>query len=265
MITNIKKIAAGLVVGSSVLIGVSTLAVSAQSVNVGTNVSVSSSISVTAKLSALITKANADVAARLASLNDLNAKVQAMQNVSATEKTNISNEVQTNISGLNALQAKIDADTDITVARADAASVFTSFRIYALVIPQGYIEVGADRVQTISSLMTALSTKLQARITADQNAGDNVTTLQTALADIGTQTTSANAQASIAQNGVVNLTPDQGNATVAASNKAALVAARANIKTSTSDLKIARQDIQTILNGLKSFHASMSASTTVSQ
>ena len=161
-----------------------------------------------------------------------------MKNVSASEKANISSEVQTNITGLTALQTKIDADTDITVARADAASVFTSFRIYALVIPQGYIEVGADRVNTISSLMTAFAVKLQTRITTDQNAGDNVAALQTALADIGTQTTAANAQASIAQDGVVNLTPDQGNATVAASNKAALVAARANIKTATSNLKM---------------------------
>lgn len=261
MTTNIKKIAAGLMVGSSVLMGLSTLSVSAQSVDV----SASSSINVTTRLSDIITKANADVAARLASLNDLNTKVQAMKNVSASEKANISSEVQTNITGLTALQTKIDADTDITVARADAASVFTSFRIYALVIPQGYIEVGADRVNTISSLMTALAVKLQTRITTDQNAGDNVAALQTALADIGTQTTAANAQASIAQDGVVNLTPDQGNATVAASNKAALVAARANIKTATSNLKTARQDIQTIIDGLKSLDVSVSASTTVSQ
>jgi hypothetical protein len=195
----------------------------------------------------------------------LSAKVQAMKNVSASEKTSISNEIQTNITGLTALRAKIDADTVLATAKTDAATIFTTFRIYALVIPQGYIEVSADRISVISGLMTSLSTKLQARITADQNAGDNVASLQTALTDIGTQTTNANAQAGIAQSGVVNLNPDQGNKTVEASNKAALVAARANIKTATTDLKSARQDISTILAGLKSFHTTVSASTTVSQ
>ena len=50
---------------------------------------------------------------------------------------------------------------------------------------------------------------------------------------------------------VSSLTPDQGNATVAASNKAALVSARTNIKTATADLKAARQDVDTVMQGLK--------------
>jgi len=261
MITNnIKKIVAGAIVGSSLLMALTALPVGAQTV--GVDVSASSTVNVAARLSAVITKANSDIAARITDLNNLNTKVQAMVNVSASEKTSISNEVQTNITGLTALQAKIDADTVLATAKSDAATIFTTFRIYALVIPQGYIEVSADKVNTISSLMTSLSTKLQARITADQNAGDNVASLQTALTDISTQTTNANSQAGIAQSGVVNLTPDQGNKTTAASNQAALVAARANIKTASADLKTARQDIQTILDGLKSFHATISASTT---
>lgn len=64
----------------------------------------------------------------------------------------------------------------------------------------------------------------------------------------------ATSQAQIAQNGVISLVPDQGNATVAASNKAALVSARANIKTVAADLKAARQDIATIVSGLKALN-----------
>ena len=254
---NITKITSGLVVGSTLLMALAAFPASAQTV------SASSTVKAAARLSTIITKANSDISMRLASLNDLNTKVQAMKNVSSTEKASISGEVQTSITNLNALQVKIDADTDAKTARADLASAINTTRIYALVIPQGYIEVGADRINTIGSLMTALATKLQARITTDQNAGDNVSSLQTALTDIGTQTTNANTQASTAQTGVANLVPDQGNTTVAASNKAALVATRANIKTATADLKTARQDIQAILNGLKSFHTT--ASTTVSQ
>ena len=90
-----------------------------------------------------------------------------------------------------------------------------------------------------------------AMLATDQAAGKNVTALAAASADMTAKMADANAQAQAAQNGVSSLLPDQGNATVIASNKAALIAARADIKTSTTDLKAARADIQTILSGLK--------------
>lgn len=256
---NFKKI---LGVAAGVTLVLAALPVSAQTVSVSTSVKASVSADQTAKLTDVITKSDKAVSARLSALADLNTKVQAMKNVSATEKANISTEVQTNVTGLTALKATVDSDTVLTKARTDADSAFTSFRIYALVIPQGYIEVSADRINTIASLISALSAKLQTRISAEQAAGVNVTALQATLADIGAQTTSATAQASIAQSGVANLAPDQGNATVAASNKAALVSARADTKTATKDLVAARKDIQTIANGLKSLHVSASASAT---
>lgn len=253
----IKKLAAGAMAASSLIMALAAFPAGAQTVNATV------SAKADASLPTIISKGDADIAARLTSLNNLNTKVQAMANVSASEKASISSAVQTNISGLTTLKAKLDADTDVATARTDAKSIFGSFRIYALVIPQGYIEVSADKINTIGSLMTSLSAKLQTRITADQNSGKNVASLQTALNDITTQVTNANSQASIAQSGVVSLTPDQGNATVAASNKAALVSARANTKAATADLKTARQDIKTITDGLKSFDASASSTVVV--
>ncbi len=213
------------------------------------------------RLAAIITKANSDIAQRITSLNALNTRVQAMTNESATEKASISTQVQTNITGLTALQSKIDADTTPATARTDAATIFTTFRIYALVIPQGWILASADRVTTITGLMTTLGTKIQARITTDQTAGDNVTALTAALTDMNSKIADANTQSASAQSGVSGLVPDQGNTTTAASNKAALVAAKADIQTASSDLKAARADITTILQGLKSLGTPKSTTT----
>jgi hypothetical protein len=75
------------------------------------------------------------------------------------------------------------------------------------------------------------------------------------MSDMNAKIADATAQSASAQSGVSALVPDQGNATVAASNKAALEASRADIQTATQDLKAARADITTILQGLKSLGA----------
>jgi len=217
-----------------------------------------------AALSKIITKADSDVAARITALNDLNTRVQALKNVSNDEKTSIASAVQTNITGLTALQSTIDADTTAATARADAATIFTSFRIYALVLPQGWILASADRVTTITGLMTSLAANIQTRITADQSAGKNVTALTAAFADMQAKITDANTQSASAQSGVSALAPDQGDKTKAASNHAALVAARGNIKIATTDIVAARKDVTTLLQGLKVLDGSASASASTS-
>ena len=202
-------------------------------------------------LSRLITRGDTAIGNRITALNTLETRIQAMKNVSASEQQFLAATVQTNITNLTALKTKIDADTSVTTVRADIKTITANYRIYDLIIPQGYVVASADRVDTIGGMMTTLGTQLQTKITAAQAAGKNVTTLQSALSDMTTQVANAESQAQTAQSGVISLVPDQGSATVAASNKAALVAARANIKTATANLKTAREDIQTIDQGLK--------------
>ena len=204
-----------------------------------------------ASLSTIITKSDTAIEARIDAMNKLSTRVAGLKNVSAGEKTSIANEVASETASLNTLKAKIDADTDAATARADAKTITGDYRIYALVIPQGRIASAADRVSTIDGMMTALQAKLQTRIAADATAGKNVAALQTAYADITAKVSDAGTQAANANASVASLTPDQGNATIAASNKAALVAARADLKTSVSDLKTARADVKTITDGLK--------------
>ena len=205
----------------------------------------------TAALAKVTTRSDTAITTRIAALNKMSARIAEMKNVPAAEQANISAEVQTETTNLTNLKAKIDADTDVTTARADEKTITGDYRIYALVIPQASIIASSDRVSTIAGMMTALQTKIQTRITADQSAGKDVTAMQTAYADITAKVADASSQAQTAQNVVANLAPDQGNATVAASNKAALLSARADIKSSSTNLKTAREDVKTILAGLK--------------
>ena len=263
--TRVASLAIGVL-----LVGVSVSSSYAQSVSAGTSSAkgVKAQANSAARLSKIITKSDAAITARIDVLNKLNTRVQAMKNVSSTEKTNILNDVQTNISGLTALKSKIDADTDAKTALADEKNITGSFRIYALIVPQASILASADRVDTIVG-MTDVSVKLQTRLAAAQSAGKDVSSLQTSLSDYNAKIADAKSQAATAQSSISSLVPDKGDKVKLASNTAELKAARANIKTATQDIKTARQDVKKITQGLKALSPqtlkNVSASTTISQ
>jgi predicted nucleic acid-binding Zn-ribbon protein len=165
---------------------------------------------------------------------------------------------------LTALKAKLDADTTSTVALSDEKTITGSYRIYALVIPQGYILSSADRVNAVSDMLSAVAIKLQARMTADQTAGKDVTALQTSLADMNAKIADAKVQASAAQTRVVSLIPDGGDKTQMSSNTAALKSARADIRVASSDLEAARKDAKSIMSSLKSEKVNTSEKTSAS-
>jgi hypothetical protein len=195
----------------------------------------------------------------------INLRIQTMRNVTVAEKTAFSSEVQTNINGLTALKTKIDADTVTAITLADEKSIFTSYRIYALVIPQGYIIASADRVNTIVEMMTVVSAKLAVRIANEQAAGKNVSPLQTSLTDLNLKIADAKIQALAIVTKVSTLVPDQGDKAQLEANTATLKSARSTMKLGRSDLESARVDIRNIIKGLKvlSMKANVAATTTI--
>lgn len=261
--TTIKTIIAALI--GSLLVASPALALSVNvtaSASAGTG-STTISASTQAKITTAKSRANQEITRRVGILTQLNTDVQAMVKVSASEKSAIASEVQTEISSLNSLNAKIQADTVVATLRTDIQSITIDYRIFMLVVPQGRIEVTADKIQTIATNYMALSAKLQARI-SQAPAGTNTTQVNAWLSDMNTRVANANAQAEAAVSLVANLQPDQGSASVEASNKTALQNARTDLKTSLADLKTARQDAGNIVKAVESWKVSASASSTVS-
>jgi hypothetical protein len=162
------------------------------------------------------------------------------------------------------LEAKINADTDPAVLKTDIESITKSYRIYALVIPQGAVLASADRLLMLADSLTALNAKLQTRITAAQTAGKNVSALQTLSADMVAKIADARVQAQAAITLTSSLTPDNGDQAKFEANKKALQDARTKLHAGEKDLKDARKDAGDITKGIKSFHlkASGTASTT---
>lgn len=226
------------------------------------NTTVSASANLTAADTKLKARGDAEIDRRIAALTNLSARVQAMQKVTPEFKTALNTVVQTQISGLTTLKAKINADTDSATLKTDLASVTSSYRVFALVLPQARIAAAADREVVLVSMMSTLGAKLQAHIQAAQQAGANVTDLTGTLNDMAAKLQEAQTQASAAIAASAVLTSDNGDKTVMASNTAALKKARTNIKDGMTALIAARKDADTIVKGIKVIEAALTASST---
>jgi len=215
-------------------------------VNVTTNSTSTNSATEKAKLQNIITKGDQEIARRLASLSKLTSKINAATKLTGADKATLTAEVNATISGLNTLKAKLDAETTVAAARADVQSIYTEYRVYALVAPKvGLIKV-ADDQQVAEQKLQALIQKFQTRLNAAKSKGKNVDALETVLSDM---TQKVNASASISstiQAKVIGLQPTDYN-----NDHAVLNGTSAQLKTAHTDNVAAYQDAKQIVAGLK--------------
>ncbi len=221
------------------------------------------SAAVTPKVQTAIDKADKEIDRRISALNDLQARIDAMQRVTANFKQTLTTNISNQITGLTQLKAKIDTDTDMTTLKADVKMITDSYRVYMLVIPQARVAASADREVTLVTMMNQLGAKLQARVSAAQSAGADVSKLLVALTDMSSKLSDASAQSQASVSVSAGLSPDNGDATKQAQNAAAMKTARADLLAAQKDLLAARKDADTIVKGLKSLPTpTVSASST---
>lgn len=140
-----------------------------------------------ADLKGIIQKADALITNRLNSLNKLLSRVQSDTRLSASEKSSLTTDIQTDINGLTALKAKIDADTDATTARTEAKIIFTNYYVYAVFEPKIRILIIINNLQTVTANIQTLVPQIQNLINTFKAQGKDVTQVQAALDDVSTQ------------------------------------------------------------------------------
>ncbi|OGF85612.1 hypothetical protein A2Z63_00170 [Candidatus Giovannonibacteria bacterium RIFCSPLOWO2_02_44_8] len=205
-------------------------------------------------------RANEEIDRRIKALDKLLEHVQKMKRVSDAQKNSTASMVAGEKAKLETMRAKIAADTDLETLKADQRSIAESYRIFALIMPQAAILVAADRIKVIADNLITIGGKLESRINEAKNSGKDVASLELLLADYKAEIANAISKADAAINGVSSLTPDNGDTAKAASNRAALQAAKENIRKGMEDLRAAREDARKIVQGLKSIGAAPNAS-----
>lgn len=209
-------------------------------------------------------RASNEIDRRIKALTQLGDKVGDMRRVSDGGKTSIDAMVQAQVTALNDLKLRIAADDSTTTLKADMQSITTSYRVFALVIPQGHIKVAADKVHTSIDTMTALIAKLTTRLADATTKGEDVVALQARVVSAQAQLAAAGVAADAAVSLTAALNPDNGDKTLADANKKALQDGRAKIQEAMKALQAARADIKAVVDGIKALKLEASASTTIS-
>ncbi|MEO5646272.1 MAG: hypothetical protein ABIO57_04210 [Candidatus Paceibacterota bacterium] len=207
----------------------------------------------------IITKSDTAISARITSLNKLSNGIARFKHLTDDQRASINSSIQSSVSAMTTLKAKIDADTDLVTLKADAASITKDYRIYALVMPSDATLAAADNAMAnIATYQTTLVT-LQTRITASTPSTSSGQTtklsIQSAHDDAIAKLTDATTKSQALITAITGLKPDMGDKTIAASNKVQIEAAKTARKAMTADIVSAKKDIATIRAGLKTLKA----------
>lgn len=207
-------------------------------------------------------KGDVEITNRINSLNKLIQRIQEMKKLSDSEKSTLIANLQIVLTDMNKVKSEVDSSTSTSTLKTYIKSITADYRVYALVLPQISLLSASDRIDVISSQMETISQKLATRISDAQGKGVDVTTANSSLADLNSKIADASAQAKIINQDVLNLLPDGGDKTKAAANAQAIKDAKAKLKLANSDLKSARQDVDSIVKVIKSVKVDTQATST---
>lgn len=201
-----------------------------------------------AALARLQTRGAAEIERRLTSLQNALSLLQKAPRITDTDKATLTQQVQTEIDGLTALQTKLAADTKLADARTDVQSIITEYRVYGLLLPKIQIIAAADRLESLGQELQDLSTNLKALIAAAKTAGHDVDALEEALTDLDQQLATAKDGYQNVASQAFALTPSDYNA-----DHKVLSTYRTSLAAAHKALVTARDDAKTIITGLKAF------------
>jgi hypothetical protein len=195
----------------------------------------------------IISKGNAEINRRLTSLGQLSGQITSSAKLAAADQTALEAEVNSEISGLKSLQTQLDSETQLSNGIKDAQSIISDYRVYALILPKVWLIKTADNQQATEAKLSVFAQKLQTRLTAEQTAGKDATTLLTDLAAMNSDISSAQSISSSIEQSVVPLQPTDYD-----TNHSVLSGDAAQLKTAHANNVAAYNQAQAIVNGLES-------------
>jgi hypothetical protein len=197
-------------------------------------------------LSTIQAKAAAAIADRLTSLGTAIPSVTANQVITPADRSTLLATLNHDVAGLTALRATIAGDTTAKQAATDAATIYTTYRVYALALPQvRYAEAADDLTGGVLPKLVDAQTKLAALL-AGADSAKNTPAVQATMTDLGTKITAATTLTAGLSGTVLAYTPAQYDA-----NHALLSAPRQSLAMAGTDVKAAQVDVTTVLDALK--------------
>ena len=118
---------------------------------------------------------------RLSALSKNQIAITGSKTLTDAQKASLTTIINTNATGLQALQVKINAETDATSTKALVSSIYSEFRIFAIVIPKVRLEKRIYDLQNHSTKLVEAFTKVQVKINEAKEKGKDVSSWQKSL------------------------------------------------------------------------------------
>lgn len=192
----------------------------------------------------VITAGDTLITNRLTALNTLKGKIStdlSNHKITSDQASSLQSDISTNQTGLNTVKTKLDAETVAKNARQDVLSVFTQFRIYAVVLPRDYRHLEMDVEINAKNVMQGVAPTIQTALGSAP--ADKQAQLKSLFSDYQKQVAAAQSQIDIAQNDFPAMTPEnfnQNRASYESTRQAldnALKAARGDLHQAAKDLR----------------------------
>ena len=182
------------------------------------------------------------VTSRLAVLSTLAARVASSKDLSAAHRTQLTSLLDSDRSGLTALDSTIQGDTTLSKCSSDVRLIVTQFRVYVLVVPQVHLVIAADVLSTVDATFARLEGPLGTAIGNDTGLDPGQRQRATeALADLASAVSAAAGALKGQADAALDLTPAGYPGTTAT-----LKGIRASLESARDDLQKARRDFDTI-------------------
>jgi hypothetical protein len=254
MKTRVISLAAGLVLGGSLLLigATAVIAASPPSGPAGKGVCATQATAARTRATVETLKAFGDceIGRRITTLDALSARITASKVLTSAHAAALQSEIGSTKSGLTSLKATLDAETTVVALKADIAKIVTDYRVYVLVVPQVNLMNGADGVIAAQSRFATVNTRLTAAIAAAKAKGKDTTAAQASLDAMNAAVTKAVGLASPLPEALLPLTPAQYNAGTAGpiigNARTALGQARDQLKAALADANACRDALKAL-------------------
>ena len=182
---------------------------------------------------------------RITALNNAITRVNSNTTLTASDRGTILGTLNTDVAAMTSLQAKIAADTTVSTAWTDYRSIFTQYRVYAVVLPQSYEAAAADGLtDTAIPKLQSAHDKLAANLAADPSKWSSA--MQSQLSDMQAKIDDAKTRSDGLAARALAVTAAGYNA-----DHTLIANIRTDLRTAVSDARAAGQDGKALVQALQ--------------
>jgi hypothetical protein len=185
-------------------------------------------------------------ATRIAALDAAIPKITSNVYLTASDRTTILATLNGDLSGLTTLAAKIAADTTAAEAETDYKTIFSTYRVFAVALPQSSYAAAADDLTDSALPKLVDAQKTLSALLAGPDAFKSTPALLADLTDMSAQIATAQQAITGVAAAALAVTPSEYDA-----NHAVLSGSRQSVTTALAAVKLAGTDAKTVSAALQ--------------